>query len=113
MNTSDLTDAALDWAVQIAVGYVQPNPIDFARNCFKPSTNWSQGGPIIEREKMDIAWESYDTDDDSEGGWVATHCLKRGAYYQAHGPTPLIAAMRCYVASQLGDTVDVPEELTP
>jgi hypothetical protein len=26
-------------------------------------------------------------------------------------PTPLIAAMRCYVASKLGDEVDVPEEL--
>lgn len=25
--------------------------------------------------------------------------------------TPLIAAMRCYVASKLGDDVDVPEEL--
>jgi hypothetical protein len=28
-----------------------------------------------------------------------------------YGPTPLIAAMRCYVASRLGDEVDVPEEL--
>jgi hypothetical protein len=27
-------------------------------------------------------------------------------------PTPLIAAMRCYVASKLGDTVEIPEELT-
>ncbi len=27
------------------------------------------------------------------------------------GPTPLIAAMRCYVASKLGDEVDIPEEL--
>lgn len=27
------------------------------------------------------------------------------------GPTPLIAAMRCYVASKLGDEVEVPEEL--
>jgi hypothetical protein len=29
-----------------------------------------------------------------------------------HGPTPLIAAMRCYVASKLGDEVEVPKELT-
>jgi hypothetical protein len=27
------------------------------------------------------------------------------------GPTPLVAAMRCYCASKLGDEVDVPEEL--
>ena len=25
--------------------------------------------------------------------------------------TPLVAAMRCYVASKLGDEVDIPEEL--
>ncbi|MBS4017500.1 MAG: hypothetical protein KGZ68_04610, partial [Dechloromonas sp.] len=29
-----------------------------------------------------------------------------------HGPTRLVAEMRCYVASKLGDEVDVPEELT-
>ena len=28
-----------------------------------------------------------------------------------YGPTALIAAMRCYVASKLGEEVDVPEEL--
>jgi hypothetical protein len=27
------------------------------------------------------------------------------------GPTPLIAAMRCYVTLKLGDEVEVPEEL--
>ena len=28
------------------------------------------------------------------------------------GPTPLIAAMRCYVASKLGDEIEIPTELT-
>ena len=32
--------------------------------------------------------------------------------YQGFGPTSLIAAARCYVASKLGETVEVPEELT-
>ena len=27
------------------------------------------------------------------------------------GTTPLIAAMRCYVASKLGDNIELPEEL--
>lgn len=31
--------------------------------------------------------------------------------YQGFGPTSLIAAARCYVASKLGETVEVPEEL--
>jgi hypothetical protein len=26
-------------------------------------------------------------------------------------PTPLIAAMRCYVASKMGDEIELPEEL--
>ena len=30
---------------------------------------------------------------------------------KAYGTTPLVAAMRCYVASKLGDEVDVPVEL--
>lgn len=30
-------------------------------------------------------------------------------YYS--GPTPLIAAMRCYVASNLGEEVEIPEEV--
>jgi hypothetical protein len=28
-----------------------------------------------------------------------------------YGDTPLIAAMRCYVASKLGDEVEIPKEL--
>jgi hypothetical protein len=32
--------------------------------------------------------------------------------YTLDGPTPLIAAMRCYVASKLGDEVELPEELS-
>ena len=31
--------------------------------------------------------------------------------YLEHGPNPLIAVMRCYVASKLGDEVNIPEEL--
>ena len=55
-----------------------------------------------------------------DDGWVATHLLCKRAHdmygydvqeIKYSGPTPLIAAMRCYVASKLGDEVDVPEEL--
>jgi hypothetical protein len=72
------------------------------------STDWSQGGPIIEREGIATkkwlgAWQAeveFLPDDD-------THYR----YGKSYGPTPLIAAMRCYVASKLGDEVEVPEEL--
>ena len=64
-----------------------------------PQANWSQGGPIIEREIARL-------EDLGDEGWEAC-----GYGFTATGPTPLIAAMRCYVASKLGDEVDVPEEL--
>ena len=100
MKTSELTGAALDWAVVKADGV---EDIDFVwprlRN-YSPSTDWAQGGPIIEREKIDVDYWP-------DGGyWQATSDT-----YDSFGPTPLIAAMRCFVASRLGDEVDIPEEL--
>ena len=61
---------------------------------------WAQGGPIIEREKIGVSFESVDL-------WEAW------AYdgVTGTGPTPLIAAMRCFVASRLGDEVEIPEGL--
>ena len=69
---------------------------------FHYSTIWSQGGPIIEREKMTV--ESLGT------GWLATR-IEPPAFSEAIGPTPLIAAMRCYIASKLGEEVEVPDEI--
>jgi len=78
-------------------------PWDRDQVIWQPSTDWSQGGPIIEREKLTVGWEESDQE------WLA-----RGMYCDwdtFSGPTPLIAAMRCYVASKLGDEVEIPEEL--
>ncbi len=106
MKTSELTGAALDWAVAKCEGFVQPHPIDWILGGnFTPSTNWSQGGPIIEREHISIEATRVGGLGDR---WMASdtgHCTE-------FADTPLIAAMRCYVASKLGDTVEVPEELT-
>jgi hypothetical protein len=46
---------------------------------------------------------------EAEQGWYAED--KDGDHVQT-GPTPLIAAMRCYVASKLGGDVEIPNELT-
>lgn len=72
------------------------------------STDWAVGGPIIEREKVQLQT--------SEGEWVAStpKAVEIGGYRTycfTSDPTLLIAAMRCYVASKLGNTVEVPEEL--
>jgi len=37
--------------------------------------------------------------------------MNNGGFTHGYGPTPLIAAMRCYVASKMGDEIDVPTEL--
>jgi len=98
MKTSELTRHALNWAVHQArfEGACHDEPFP------SYSIDWVKGGPIIEREKI-ATRENGDSDD-----WYA---CKRFDTHGKFGPTPLIAAMRCYVASKLGDDVDVPEEL--
>ena len=79
--------------------------------CPPVSTDWAHGGPIIERERIEF-WTA-DSYQDEYGKFTSIKSAKHPASMQHYkGPTPLIAAMRCYVASKLGDTVDIPEELT-
>jgi hypothetical protein len=123
MKTSDLTGFALDWAVAqcegVAVDYVD----DGINRCllmsmggrFNPSTNWAQGGSIIERESITIERNVKLKGCAVIGfhDWHATHPKNYGGLirHSGGGPTPLIAAMRCYVASKLGDEIDIPTEL--
>ena len=119
MKTSELTGAALDWAVakceggtgfwydSIATYWITIDGKDRALSkgwaqSYQPSTDWKQGGPIIEREEISVNW--------ANGQWEAHTVTDDDNFDQIeYGPTPLIAAMRCYVASKLGDDVDVPE----
>ena len=108
MKASELKDAALDWAVGVVFN---PAP---EWGDWKPSTDWAQGGPIIEREQISLRR--------NDGQWVAewwadnTGMARNPAQRFTHnrfmaGTTPLIAAMRCYVASKLGEDVNIPSEL--
>ena len=101
MKTSELTDAALDWAVN-----------EIEQCCDDPhtplfSTSWAQAGPIIEREGMQI----YMVDHSFWGATMWWDDEHGASEFTQKGPTPLIAAMRCYVASKLGGEVDIPNEL--
>lgn len=117
VRTSELTGAALDWAVakcEDTLGhYVQPNgkrgttKWEVLPQTRRYSTNWAQGGPIIEREMREHGFDVWRTED--MGECAASYTRGVPAEY-VFGPTPLIAAMRCFVASKLGDEVDVPEE---
>lgn len=74
---------------------------------YSPSTDWSQGGPIIDRMRARGRFLLAAHGSENQ----ATFIVGSSAWTD-EGNTPLIAAMRCYVASKLGDEVDVPEELT-
>ena len=76
---------------------------------FKPSTDWAQGGPIIEREHLSIEAYSAPNDEGIACFWYASEDKFDAETWD--GPTPLIAAMRCFVANKLGETAEVPEEL--
>ena len=92
------------WVVRAQV----PNVGRFADYTYNPSTDWSQGGPIIEREWLHV--EPWPNSSNEEWRWSCTQ-YDAPTPIRALGPTPLIAAMRCFVISELGDEVEVPEEL--
>ena len=107
MKTSELSGAALDWAVAKCEGIQwEQGDLDAQEYGpgFEPSTNWAHGGPIIERARLDIT--PWPNESDENLRWQCHQhdnidCVM-------FGPTPLIAAMRCYVASKLGDEVEIP-----
>ena len=114
IKTNELTGAALDWAVAkceiypMGIWYDEdelPMIRDDEVPEYKPSIEWAQGGPIIEREGL-LVRPSFT---DERGKW--TSILWASASFFESGPTPLIAAMRCYVASKLGDEIEIPTEL--
>lgn len=72
---------------------------------YEPTKAWAQGGPIIEREKIGLDFNPPGQPRPSCRAYASNQVLPMD------GPTPLVAAMRCYVASKLGDEVEIPEEL--
>jgi hypothetical protein len=107
VKTSELTGAALDRLVAKCEGAKYDDLY-----LYSPSKLWEQGGLIIEREGISITGTGF-TWWECEEGWYAHICNTKDFIEDQyeHGSTPLIAAMRCYVASKLGDEVEVPEEL--
>jgi len=77
---------------------------------FGPSEYWEQGGPIIERARISVSNPNGDP------GWIGTIAYpskpkRDGTPQWKHhwelGPTPLIAAMRAYVASRFGPEIEM------
>jgi Protein of unknown function (DUF2591) len=145
VETDSLTGATLDWAVAkcenlpveisrwgdfVLVDLSVTRPVGIRTHgddsqwaAYRPASDWSLGGPIIEREKLMLG---YSNDVLPSGAPIQWVCANPARYVKfdadgdvsewhlpdGYGPTPLIAAMRCYVASKLGSVVKVPKELT-
>jgi hypothetical protein len=114
---ADLIGEDLDMAVALADGHeVRRSSIKHAPGIHerwpggnweiirRPSSAWEHGGPIIERAKIDLIaghplWRALcgvdgDTEDTPKG--------------VGEGETALIAAMRAYVLSKVGEAVELP-----
>jgi hypothetical protein len=123
IKTAEATGPALDWLVakcegiEVAIRRSSVDrhmylwlPLDMRTNeCgeYSPSTNWAQGGAIIERARIAI----QPVDGYLDFSWVAAGDSAMLEVFPYEGTTALEAAMRCYVAAQLGDKVEIPEEL--
>lgn len=122
MRTSELSGTALDWAVAKCEGVINGDALDVGFICergYTPSTDWAQAGRIIEREKISVIWFQFS----DEQYWLASVDKVRHEHEmfdgidipyecEARGDAPLVAAMRCYVASKMGEEVEIPEGLS-
>lgn len=128
VRTSELAGQALDWAVAKAEGMTAHVAIDGniyasaacwirdrrfcapgASEVFKPSTDWTQGGPLL--DKYDIALNGGLADGEMVIYATLRAVADNSPFATAAGPTRLIAVCRAIVAAKLGDVVQVPAEL--
>jgi len=104
MKTDELDGTALDFMVSRCSIYheyllenVIPLRYDDDKNDWSPSTNWQQGGVYIHLNNISICYEN-------ENQWKSYISGENTSY----GSTPLVSAMRCFVKSKFGVTVDIP-----
>ena len=116
VKVSEASGPVLDWLVCEATGLLNAYPTtrkwfmkQWSGNSSKflhPSSDWAQGGPIIEREGICFASIRKGR---KIAGWRAAY--RKDGVFGFDSSTTLIAACRCFVASKLGEEVEVPDEL--
>lgn len=114
VKTRELIGPALDWAVakcEESRGlklFVHPDfpYVGYEMGRWCPTTDWGQGGPIIDDKEITIDYRDNETEarrwKPGEGDFVESRAGKKQG---------LLAAMRCYVASELGEEVEIPNDL--
>ncbi|MFG5778246.1 phage protein NinX family protein [Comamonas sp. J-3] len=133
VQTSKLNGAALDYAVAVALGYTIAGAADeygYTRwrtpeNCelcypFEPSSDYATGFGIAVKNRIGISPPTARVHriGGPNAGWGASGVWTASTWHAGvdgkrnvawHETEPLVAAMRCYVASKLGSEVDVPD----
>lgn len=122
VKTSKLIGPALDWAVATAAKDIdfhlywrfytdgQPTKPHWGESGsseqFRPSTRWDHAGPILTAARISRTI-------DHSGLWIAFHGFNYddAKEHMQCDASELVAGLRCFVARELGDEVDVPEEL--
>jgi len=106
MKVAELNTPELDYWVAKAEGWILDQENDdwifhseaiIGQKFYKPSTDWSQGGPIIEREHIWIFPFGRK--------WLSRCDEEKRRFRDMLADTPLIAAMRAFVASKFGEDV--------
>lgn len=119
VKTADLIGPALDWfvakveGVAVVIDPNSPNCRQMVEDaeaingwyCFSPSTDWSQAGPLIEKNKIGFGpvrdwWVAHPNRPNEPTDWL-------------RADQPLVAICRAIVADKLGLVVSVPKELMP
>ncbi|WP_321935550.1 phage protein NinX family protein [Paraburkholderia sp. J8-2] len=113
VKARDLLGIELDWAVAMSIFRHVGSANVAVRNYngtgepFSPSTNGDQAIDIIHRSLISVGPKRGPI----VGEWSAFICHGERAG-EASGPTPHVAALRCFVASELGSVVAVPTSFT-
>lgn len=116
IKVNEASGVVLDWMVAKAEGhnptiynmgdfiqlYVRAFPNDYR---YFASSNWAQGGPIIERYLIETSYNyTFEL-------WIANGVSPDTGPHETSHENLLTAAMQCYVLCILGPEVDVPDEL--
>lgn len=123
MRTQDLIGLALNWAVEKALDRPEPiviNPPEMPKGVYRktptyldrrrPSTYFNHGARIIFDNKISVVYFPFN----KGPRWGARYPADTpsDARQFIMGPTALIAGCRCFVQHELGNEVEIPEELS-
>lgn len=105
VDITKLTGGFLDYAVAKIEDELPKSFDDWYQTWPKYSSNWWEGGKMIEKHKIDVI-----ADPNGKEAWCGRIYVDKKEYKQ-YATTPLVAAMRAYVNSMEGYSIYIPNDL--